>query len=102
MQNQNSRRRQTPRRARPKPPDLSREHDALARLMALDDHLGAVVAEAMDRAFIAGANPGELLTCLQVVFLRSVDRYPDGSALPDLLGAGRSYYQRIYRQAEVV
>lgn len=90
------------RRTRPKPPDLWSERDALARLMLLEAHLGEVWSEALDRAFVAGANPGELLTCLQVVFLKSVDRYPDGAELQHLLGAGQSYYQRIYRQAEVV
>lgn len=90
------------RRSSPKPPDLWAERDGLARLMLLESHLGEVLSDALDRAFVAGANPGELLTGLQVVFLRSVDRYPDGAELQHLLGTGQSYYQRIYRQAEVV
>lgn len=86
----------------PKPPKLKGDPDWHNRLSGLEDYLMLATQDALERAFIAGAYPDELLAALTVVYLRSCREYQTVGDTRPPVTVGHEFHRAMYVDAEVV
>ena len=92
----------TRRRSPPKPPNLKRSTNQTLRLSMLEDYLMQGMGQSLERAFVAGAYPDELLAAVAVVYRRMLRLY---SARGDAAGpvlVGDQFHRTMYVNPEVV